>query len=97
MFDKDTLTALQESTAITSAQMALANAEDTNYTAALPSDYTLHDLESKLINRRRARGRLLTESLASFVGYTREHAELGTSVFVDADTMRATAIKSATS
>ena len=92
MFDKDTLTALQESTAITSAQMALANAEDTNYTAALPSDYTLHDLESKLINRRRARGRLLTESLASFVGYTREHAELGTSVFVDAHSMDATAI-----
>lgn len=92
MFDKATLIALQESTAITSAQMSLANAEDTNYTAALPSDYTLHDLESKLINRRRARGRLLTESLASFVGYTRVHAELGTSVFVDAHSMDATAI-----
>ena len=43
-------------------------------------------------NRHRARGTMATAALASFVGYTREHAELGTSVFVDADTMRATAI-----
>lgn len=92
MFDKDTLIALQQASAINMAHLSIKQADETHDTAALPSDYVLHDLEGKNPNRRRARGTMATAALASFVGYTREHAELGTSVFVDADIMRATAI-----
>lgn len=92
MFDKETLIVLQQAASINMAHLSIKQADETHDTAALPSDYVLHDLEGKNPNRRRARGIMATAALASFVGYTREHAELGTSVFVDADTMRATAI-----
>lgn len=93
MFDKDTLTALQEHKAIESAQKALAFAhQDSNDLAALPSDYKLHNLEQYLPTRRRARGIMTTNDLESFIGYTVAHSEAGASVFIEAESMSAFAV-----
>ena len=92
MFDKETLTALQEGAAITQANTALAMSVDASHTAALPSDFKLHDLEQYLPNRRRMRGVMETESLASFAAYTSTNEELGTAVFVNQSAMTATAV-----
>jgi uncharacterized protein YfdQ (DUF2303 family) len=92
MFDKETLTALQEAQAIHQANNAVATSCDTKETVALPSDYKLHDLEQYLPNRRRMRGVMETESLASFVAYVSVNEEPGTAVFVDQNAMTATAV-----
>ena len=92
MFDQETLTALQESAAIYQAQNALEAHAKTNNLAALPSDYTLHNMEPYLPKRRRARGNMSTANLESFAQYIKTHAEPGCSVFVSQDTMRATAV-----
>lgn len=92
MFDKETLTALQESGAIVAAAGALEKHFDTNNLAALPSDYRLHDLEPYLSGRRRSRGLMATASLAAFVAYVAGHGEEGTTVFVDQDKLSATAV-----
>ncbi len=92
MFDKETLTALQEGSAILRAAGALAAHHDTNNLAALPSDYKLHDLEPYLAGRRRARGTMATAQLASFAEYVIAHAEAGATVFVDQKTITATAV-----
>jgi len=93
MFDKDTLTALQENKAIEAAQKALAFAhQDANDLTALPSDYELRDLEPYLLNRRRARGLMSTSNLASFVQYVIDNQEPGAAVLVDQDNMSAVAI-----
>lgn len=92
MFDKDTLTALQEGASIRMAQAALEESKITKETVALPSDYRLHDLENYLPNRRRARGAMTTSSLLSFAAYSKEHLEEGATVFVDKDGMSATAV-----
>ena len=92
MFDKETLTALQEGTAIIQAQRAMEISEDTHNTVALPSDYKLHDLEKLLPARRRARGVMTTAILDSFIQYAKGHAENGATVFVDSANMSATAI-----
>lgn len=92
MFDKETLTALQESQSIAAASTALNAAGSTYDVAAMPSDYKLHNLEQYLPARRRARGTMTTTSLDSFACYTKAHAEDGASVFVNSDNMSATAI-----
>jgi uncharacterized protein YfdQ (DUF2303 family) len=92
MFDKETLAALQEAQAIHQANNAVATSCDTKETVALPSDYKLHDLEQYLPNRRRMRGVMETESLASFVAYVSVNEEPGTAVFVDQNAMTATAV-----
>lgn len=92
MFDKATLTALQEGAAIVQAATALASTEDTKEIVALPSDYTLHDLEKFLPLRRRNRGSMKTVSLVHFSEYAKEHCEEGGTVFVDQINMTATAV-----
>lgn len=90
MFDKDTLTALQEAKAIFEAREAIDIAG--NNPVALPSDYTLHDLEAFNAQRRRARGAMRTEVIAAFAAYTVAHAEDGCTIFIDPDDMSAKAI-----
>lgn len=92
MFDKDTLTALQESKAIDAAQAALKFSDQTNNIVSLPSDFTTHDLEKFLPLRRRARGTMATSVVDAFCDYTTQHAEPGATVFVDADNMQAFAV-----
>jgi len=94
MFDKDAITALQESAAIDAAMSAMSDTitKERKHLVALPSDYKISDLEQYLPNRRRARGVMSTNSLASFADYTKAHAEPGASVFIDADSMSATSV-----
>lgn len=92
MFDKEAINALQEGEAITAAREALANALATSAVVALPDDFTTHDLEGCLDNRRRERGAMNTSQLDSFVRYTNEHSEEGATVFIDADNFKATAV-----
>lgn len=93
MFDKETLTALQESGSIKAANIAVLDSDGVCLDiSVLPSDYKLHDLEQYLTNRRRARGTMTTDSLPSFAAYAQDHAALGTTVFVDQSTMSAVAV-----
>lgn len=92
MFDKNAIQALQEGEAITSASTAIENSGDTLNVAALPSDFVVHNLEPYLPIRRRARGTMTTADLKDFSAYVKTHAEGGTTVFVDATSMTATAI-----
>lgn len=92
MFDKEAIEALQEGSAIEKASVAIHASGGTHNLVALPNPYSLHDLEPYLPNRRRARGNMTTESLASFVQYTNQHAEPGASVFINVNDMSATAV-----
>lgn len=98
MFDKQAIQALQEGEAITAAVSAIHHAmhgdtaPNTNALAALPNDYTVHDLEKHMPQRRRARGLMETDVLESFAAYTLDHAEAGATVFVNTDDMSATAV-----
>ncbi len=60
--------------------------------AALPDSFKLHDLEAYMPQRRRPRGTYSTQYVPAFAAYTVAHAQDGTTVFVDADRMRATAV-----
>lgn len=92
MFDKEAIIALQEHASINAANVALAGTHETKELAALPSDYTLHNLEPYLPLRRRARGTMTTAILAAFTGYTVAHAETGASAFINPESMAATAV-----
>lgn len=92
MFDKEAITLIQESATTYMARQALTNAEESHSLAALPSDFKLHDLERYNELRRRARGTMSTAVMDAFADYTKAHAEPGATVFVDADTMSATAV-----
>lgn len=92
MLSKEAITALQESQSIMAAHQAIAHASDSRDLAALPSDYSLHDLEAFLPARRRARGTMKTSVLASFADYTTAHGELGCAVFIDPMSMQAVSV-----
>lgn len=59
---------------------------------ALPDNFSRHDIEGYLPHRIRARGNMVTPYLNDFVAYASTHKEAGASVFVDADSIRATAV-----
>lgn len=92
MFDKDAIETMQEGSAILQANNALSLAFEDKAVVALPERFKDHDLERYLPNRRRARGVMTTDNLASFAEYTKAHAEPGASVFVDAEHMQAVAV-----
>lgn len=89
MFDKDAIIELQTGAAIVHAQAAMQEHDRTDNLVSLPSDFKVHDLEQYLPHRRRARGTMTTEALASFADYFTDHAEGGATVFVDKDAMKA--------
>lgn len=92
--DATTIKELTKAEASETLNDALVSALDTQGHAALvaPQDFKLHDLEPFMPIRRRARGKMATTQIASFAAYTTQHAETGASVFVDPDTMTATAV-----
>lgn len=92
MFTKDTLTALQEGQSINAANSAIETSSVAKEIVALPSDYTLHNLERYLPARRRARGTMSTTVLSAFTEYAMLHAEPGATVFINPDDMSATAV-----
>ncbi len=93
MFDKEAIDALQEGAAIQQASNAVVTAfKEGKAIAALPNDYALHDLEKHLPTRRRARGEMVTQSIASFSAYTLAHAEKAASIFIDQAAFKAVAV-----
>jgi uncharacterized protein YfdQ (DUF2303 family) len=92
MFTKEAITTLQEAASIDAAKSALVDTTATKELTALPSDYKLHDLEQYLPNRRRARGTMETAVVAAFGEYVVAHGEAGVCVFVNQDSMTATAV-----
>lgn len=91
--DTDTINAIQASEATNAVANALGNALASKSAACLaPQHFALHDLEKYLPNRRRASGVMTTASVDDFAAYTSDHAEVGATVFIDSDKMRATAV-----
>lgn len=58
----------------------------------LPSDYCRHDVESFMPIRRRMRGTMKTSVIEHFAAYAKTHAQAGASVFIDPETMQASAV-----
>lgn len=92
MFDKEAIVALQEAASISAASDAVQQCDKSQYIAALPSEYALHDFEQYQALRRRARGQLETQHLPSFAEYVEKHAEAGASVFVNVPRMKAVGV-----
>lgn len=92
MIDKGAIRAIQESECISAATAALEKREATNQLIALPDSCSLLSLEKYLPFRRRARGKMRTPALKSFVDYVKAHAENGAVVFVDSKEIGARAV-----
>ncbi len=93
MLDKDAIKELAQAEAITAASKAVAGSfEAGKAIVALPSEFTVHDLEKNLPLRRRARGTMTTSNVAHFAEYVDRQNEPGAAVFVDQDAMTAVAV-----
>lgn len=93
MLTKEAIAAITESASTYMVRQSVNEALDHKHGQVFaPSDYARHDLESVLPNRRRVRGTMETTSLESFAQYAKHHAEIGATVFVDGESMRATAV-----
>lgn len=93
MFDRSTLEALQEASAIANAADAIGETISSEQgLVALPATYQMHDLERVLPLRRRPRGVMSTSSLVDFGAYVTAHASPGATVFVKPISMAATAV-----
>jgi len=90
MLTKEALDLLSKADGIRAADAAVGGQCDA--VTALPNDYMVHDLERYLTTRRRARGTMSTSALAAFAQYVATHTGPGAAVFVNADTMSATAV-----
>lgn len=84
--DKSAIEHIQ-STAIAAAQTLQVELPDG--IAALPDNYSLHDLEPYLAERKRFRGKMLTASIADFVSFVKGEGVKGAG-FIDADDHEAT-------
>jgi uncharacterized protein YfdQ (DUF2303 family) len=92
MFDKEAIEAISEGASIQQAIDAVQSALAGDTIAALPEHFKLRDLEPYMAVRRRARGVMSTESVEAFAEYTVAHSSDGARVFVDAQSMSATAV-----
>lgn len=93
MIDKTAIEALSKAEAITNAGLEISDGMELRRGAlALPNDFTLHDLEKFLPNRRRQRGEMTTSAIGDFVAYTTKNAEAGATVFIDQENMKACAV-----
>lgn len=94
MISKEAIEALCKAEAITAATKAVLAAESDSVATvvALPNDFKLHDIETHLQLRRRARGKMSTSVLADFAAYAKTHSEAGASVLVNPKRMVATAV-----
>jgi len=90
MLDAAAIKELTLAQAITAADDALS--VKVGAVTALPHDYSIHDLEKFLPNRRRARGTMATTSVVDFASYCENHKEEGACVFVNQDSMLAVAV-----
>lgn len=84
---------LSQNTNIQQANAALEGATArTPKIVAMPDDFKVEDLEAYGAWRRRPKGTMSTQAIRSFATYTEKHQGDGTTVFVDADHLRATAV-----
>lgn len=95
MLDKEAIRELSQAEAITNAAAAIDSGfgqSGDHGLAALPEEFKLHDLEPFMPNRRRQRGIMTTRSIDNFAEYTKKYGEDGAAVFIDTDSMKATAV-----
>lgn len=93
MFTKEAIETLSQSQAIEATVAAIEAALDNGAVVGLPSDFTLHDLERYLSERRRARGTMTTATVDDFAAYVLGHQEQGATVFIaTGNAMSATAV-----
>lgn len=99
MFDQSAVQALTKAEATTASNNAVGAAElNLTHVLALPSDFSLKDLEAYLPERRRARGTMTTSVIPDFASYTKDNSDeteeghKAAAVFVDKDAMKATAV-----
>lgn len=95
MLDKEAIRELSQAEAITNAAAAIDSGfgqSGDHGLAALPEEFKLHDLEPFMPNRRRQRGSMTTRSIDNFAEYTNKYGEEGAAVFIDTDSMKATAV-----
>lgn len=90
MFDHEAIKELTRSESISAANAAASAVALA--LLALPADYSVHDLERHLPQRRRARGTMTTSSIEHFAAYVKAHREDGATVFVDSQQITATAV-----
>ena len=87
--DASAIKELQNSQAIGAAVSAFSSG---NNAIALPDGWKTVDLEEFQDNRRRARGAMTTHTIESFASYVDQHAEDGSTVFVDDEKMQTVAV-----
>jgi uncharacterized protein YfdQ (DUF2303 family) len=99
MLDQSAVKALTQAEATANANKALDAAElSVAHVAALPHDFTVHDLEPYLPERRRARGTMTTSVIADFASYAKDNSDeteeglKAAAIFVDKDAMKGTAV-----
>ena len=92
MFDQSAIQQLTQTEASKALNDAVAAALAGKGVAVLHQDFKTQDLESFLPERRRARNLFSTGYVADFVKYVNTHKEAGCTVYVDADSMSATAV-----
>lgn len=92
MLDKETLQALQTSSATVELASVIHSACEKNEPVGIPDNFRLHSLESHSPERFRARGTMETTDLYSFALYVGDRAQEGGSIFVDPAQMTATAV-----
>ncbi|MBB6578441.1 uncharacterized protein YfdQ (DUF2303 family) [Comamonas odontotermitis] len=84
---------LSQNTNIEQANAALAKATNSSAkVVAVQDDFKVEGLEAYAPFRRRPKGTMSTQVIRSFAAYTEKHQGEGTTVFVDADHLRATAV-----
>lgn len=94
MLDKEAIHSLDTNTAeaIRAASTALLMDGDAMALAAMPEHFKIHDLEKYLPYRRRARGKMETQSIEDFAQYVARQKLPGAAVFIHTDNMTAVAI-----
>lgn len=89
MLSQETIAELRKAEAIKAANVELLAAPST---IALPNDFSIHDLEKYLPERRRLRGAMTTSVIEHFARYAIDNAEDGARVFIDPANLQATAV-----
>jgi len=92
MLALDTLKDLKKETATQAANDQVERAIVRAQPVALPSDFQLQSLEKFTRNRYRARGTMTTKNMDDFANYVKTEGDSSSRIFVDADTMKATAV-----
>jgi len=92
MLTVETLKLLQQYESLNRTSFELGKAMTDRGILAVPNDIGITDLESKLPNRRRARGLMQTSTFDAFKGYVEAHREDGACIFVSENDMTASAV-----